>query len=248
MTQRPDTRRLGVIAAALAVVAFGCVTFSASAQDDMGPPPDEQPRFDDRRGGDRPRMRDGDSFSDERRPRRGERGERGDMRERFGEDGPQLSDEEIAEAMEVLKEYDAKVAAHAESLRETNPTRYRMLVRRYMPQIRRLMYLKKSEPEAYELHLDDMRLGAESERLAREYREADRDNDLGRVADLRRELKDVVTRHFDVRQRIKERQLARLEEMVKRLRDQIDERREQRPVLIDGRMDELTSDRRERMW
>lgn len=245
---------LSIVAAALAVMALGMTPLASSnAQDsvDVPPPMDAQSDQQRPRYGERPRMREqrdgsmrkpGGAFGREGGERsQGGRGGRPGGGE--GGEGFMPSDEEIEKAMEVLRAYDAKIAEHADSLRESNPERYRMLVRRYMPQIRRLMYLKESQPETYELHLDEARLGAESERLSRELRE-----NSGNADELRKQLRDAVAKHFDLRQQIKEQQLIRLEEAVEKLRDQLDERLKMKESLIDQRMEELTGKKSDRMW
>jgi hypothetical protein len=105
-----------------------------------------------------------------------------------------------------------------------------------MPGMReRLATLEKSDPEMYKLVKADMDLERQSRELAMQYRRASSDE----RAKLKDKIKELVAKHFDVRQERRALELKRLETQLQKLRENIERRKQARDKLVDQRVSEL---------
>jgi len=95
--------------------------------------------------------------------------------------------------------------------------------------------LQKNDPEMYKLLREDEDLDRQSRQLAMQYRLAPKD---GKEA-IQKELEELVSKHFDVRQQRRALELKRLEEELQRLRDSIDNRNKLREQIVKKRVAEL---------
>jgi len=95
--------------------------------------------------------------------------------------------------------------------------------------------VEENDPEMYPLLKEDYELERQSRELALQYRRAP----ISQRAAIRRQLQEVVTQHFESRQRRRLLELKRLEEELKRLRDAIDRRNEAREEVVGRRVSEL---------
>ena len=101
--------------------------------------------------------------------------------------------------------------------------------------------LEKSDPEMHRLLRDDYELEFRCRELVMQYRRAPAEQRGG----VRRQLKDLVDRHFDVRQQRRLLEVKRLEEELQRLREAINQRNEAREELVGERISELLGDETE---
>ena len=97
------------------------------------------------------------------------------------------------------------------------------------------------DPEMRDLMKQDAELEHQSFQMAQRIREASGDERQR----IRESLGDVVSKHFDVRQKRRELQIKRMEEELKRLRDEIAKRNDARKAIIDNRFRELTGESRD---
>jgi septum formation topological specificity factor MinE len=98
--------------------------------------------------------------------------------------------------------------------------------------------LRQDDPEMHALFVEDEKLDRQTLELASRLRRAAADS----RDKLREELADVVTRHFETRQKRRELQLKRMEEEIERLRAAIAERNKAREKIVADRIEELTGD------
>jgi hypothetical protein len=92
------------------------------------------------------------------------------------------------------------------------------------------------DPEMGKLNAEEVSLDVKARGLAEHYRRATNDS---RRAELREELADLVTQHFEVRQQRRQLELERLEKQLDRLRGAIDKRTVARDSLIKQRTEQL---------
>ena len=95
--------------------------------------------------------------------------------------------------------------------------------------------LEKVDPEMYKLIKADMDLEHQTRDLALQYRRASSDE----RAKLKEQIKDLVAKHFAVRQERRALQLKRIEADVQRLREATERRQKAREKLIEQRVSEL---------
>jgi hypothetical protein len=98
-----------------------------------------------------------------------------------------------------------------------------------------LEFLEKNDPEMYKLVKADMDLERQTRQLAMQYRQASSDQ----RAKLKEKIKDVVGKHFDVRQDRRALELKRLEAELQRLRESMDRRLKAREKLVEQRVSDL---------
>ena len=62
-------------------------------------------------------------------------------------------------------------------------------------------------------------------------------------SEIRKQLEEVVFKHFEVRQQKRQLQLTRLEKELQRMREEIERRTEKRAEIVGKRMAELVGER-----
>jgi hypothetical protein len=78
-----------------------------------------------------------------------------------------------------------------------------------------------------------------SEELLSQYAAADKPDEQKR---LKAELRDALTKQFDVQRQRRELELARVEDRIKKVREQLKKRNEARETIVDRRLDQLIND------
>lgn len=220
----------------------------------------------DQRGEAGRRVPPGDGAGPVDRPMRGNRGFQGDappgdrpagppgadrpetdempaFRQRVGQyyDGPipELTDDLLKEVMAVIKDFDEALYTRLSSAMESNPeavkSRLKLDLRRWMAAVE----LKRTDPELYELNVKDRQYSHETSRLVGEFFAARRQNETDRLEAIRSELDSIVGKHFDVRQKLRERDLSQLEQRLEFLRKQVQQRRERRAEIIKEHLSQL---------
>jgi len=227
------------ISAALAIV--GSISPVGLAQ--LRPPvpsevEDEQAREGDQT--DRPHRRRGphDRGALEGR-RRGLEGRR-----RGGPPDRVLTAEEIEQLLSIMERIHPRFA---ERLRQAGTERARHMLRRHW-RLLGLLRLKEHDPDGFELRVQDMSLERQSRELARQIRDegSSKDSDRGKLA--RKELRELVSQHFEVRQKIKEHELAKLERRIDELRKAIGQRTEKKGQIIEEQHKQLLDESDRSAW
>lgn len=99
-------------------------------------------------------------------------------------------------------------------------------------------FMRQQDPEMFALVSQDEQLEQQTAELADQVRRAS-----GEQRDkLKTQLRDLVNKHFEIRQQRRELQLKRMETELARLREAIKERNEVRESIIQQRLTELTGE------
>jgi hypothetical protein len=98
-----------------------------------------------------------------------------------------------------------------------------------------LQELQRIDPEMYELEKADRELEFESHQLVQRYHRAP----LDQRETMREELKQLIDKHFEVRQSRRELQLKRLQNELEELRTAIERRNEAREQIVGRRVADL---------
>ncbi len=96
--------------------------------------------------------------------------------------------------------------------------------------------MKANDPELYKAMQEDFNLERQSRDLADQYRRARKADQ----AKIKEKLVEIVNKHFEVRQQLRNLEVKRIEEQLKQLRDKIDQRTKNRKDIVDKRITELT--------
>lgn len=218
----------------LSLTALLALTAAVCAAEQSDPPP--TPTDDQAKSA---QARDDDQADDDGDGRRGRR--------RGGQWQPTpLSPEEVEIAVEIVEllNPDSPIAQRIRKQYDEDPEQVSDRIQSAFPRIRFFIQMRRQDPDLFELRVQDLRLSAETSRVARLYHEAAEVEEPSeeRTAALQEELQAVVEEHFEVRQQIREHELGRLEARLMRLRDELDARSEIRESLIADRVEELTSE------
>ena len=180
-------------------------------------------------GEDKPRFRQPD------RRRR----ERGRGRDRPGEPGG-FRTEEFAEDMEriqkFLAEHFPERLGELQSFRRGNPAGFQRRMGQMMPRLRRIMDMLKRNPEAGRLMIREERLEFQIHRSADRYFEV---TEPDRLRELRDEIRRLVEEKFEVRLKLREQEIQRLERRLDAIRKQLDRDIEHRRQRIEQSLGEL---------
>jgi replicative DNA helicase len=98
--------------------------------------------------------------------------------------------------------------------------------------------LKQYDPEMYQLEMSDQQLEREIAGLTQQLRRAPRE----KRDELKIQIKQLVEKHFDVRQSRRQLHVKRLQEDLEKLKQAIDRRNELRPQVIERRVAELVGE------
>lgn len=226
-------KRLWLLAMGLLVCL--AVTVPAVAQQDEEEPedrweeePDERERWEDEPG---ERERGEDEEAWERR------------RHRRDEWVP--TDEDIADALAFLKEFDVWRYREATHLQRRAPEHFRMWIRETIEQMRWMEELKTENPAEYERVVKMRKLEVQCFELAERYRKSRDDTEK---TSFRDQLKTVLNQLFDLRETEKEREIAMLEKELEDLRATVAKRKQNKSVIVQNRLKDLLGERDDMEW
>ncbi|HLJ10470.1 MAG TPA: hypothetical protein VKU82_04740 [Planctomycetaceae bacterium] len=95
------------------------------------------------------------------------------------------------------------------------------------------------DPEMRKLANDEAALAHESQEMVSRYTESDNADEQKKI---KGELRDALAKQFDVQRERRELELTRIEERVRKLREQIKKRNDARDTIIDRRLDQLINE------
>lgn len=213
----------------------GCLVFSivawAMAQTTESEPVDHQP----------PPPRDiaqgPDDFADHGHPPH-------DWRDR---DKP-LDEQEVRDAMDILRQIDPDKAAEIDKAFEQHPDALGEALRKRFPNIGRFLALRNYDPQGFELRIQDLKLSRQSRDCVNRLHEALDAGDDELAATEQVLLAELVAEHFDVRQQMREYELTKLKQRIDNLIVQLQERTTRRDDLIQQRVDDLINNGENDRW
>ena len=95
------------------------------------------------------------------------------------------------------------------------------------------------DPELMELAQAEGELAAQTSEIVERFADSENAAERKRIT---AELRETLAKQFDVQRRRRELELARVDERVSKLRDQIKKRDDARETIIDRRLDQLLND------
>jgi len=140
----------------------------------------------------------------------------------------------------LLAEVDAPMRERIRRLAQDDPDRARVILRRAAPELRELARLKRDDPEAFRLRLAMMQAGRDAWRAAARLHRAERDGaGDDELARRREEVAAAVRRRVEMEQRLKARELERLDERVQRLRTTLAEQSGGVDAIVEEQTEQL---------
>lgn len=208
----------------------------------------ERERGDDREEGEREVRRDRERPEGKRRDRDRPEGERRDRprpeaREGERRDRPEGAD--VERVLHALREMGhGERAEQLRGLRQRQPDRFHAEMREAGEFVRHMREMRERDPEGFELHQRAARMERESHRMAEAVRRTEGDRREAAVRELRQHLNTL----FDLKLRIRAREVERLERELKRLTERLDARRKAKEQIVDQRLRQLTGTQTEWEW
>ena len=170
----------------------------------------------------------------------------GPLRRHDRDQRPSLSPEQIRARLSIVEQVDPQIARQIRRVLDEAPQRAGHMwdrLRQAMPHIERLEHLQKHDPVAFELNVTDLRLQRRSRKLAMRIRHAGSAEQTSEE-----ELRQLIAKHFDIRQRKMEHKLETLEEQIQTLRERVDARRSRQAEIEKHRFKELIGADSELIW
>lgn len=153
----------------------------------------------------------------------------------------ELSPEDEKLLFEVLQEVNPKLVEKIKTWRKVNPERSGRMLARMFNRMQNLIHLKSMDKPMYELKIKDLGLDAQSRTLAAAYRKEPTD-------DAKKQLMDVLSEQFDVRQKMREHELDRLKEKISQLESQLQQRAANRQQIINKQLKDITMKNPRNKW
>lgn len=144
-----------------------------------------------------------------------------------------LTPEQEAHLFTVLQEVNPELIEKIKTWQQVNPERSGRMLARMYERMQDVIQLKQADPAMYELKVQDLKLDARSRLMALAYRREKTD-------ETRKDLLNILTEQFDIRQKIRERELERMKEKIGQLESQLEERASNRQKYIDKQLEEIT--------
>lgn len=172
-----------------------------------------------------------------------DRGDRVGPRDRDHHDRPhrdKLRREEVEAAIEIIERFDPDTAAKLQERYQEDPRKAgRALVERF-PRIRMFLRLREFDPAMFELRVDQIRLARLTMSVAGEYQRAWEQDDTEAIATAEARLRDLLAERFELSQRIREREIAGLEDQLLVLREQLEEQADRKDMEIQQQFERIT--------
>jgi hypothetical protein len=163
---------------------------------------------------------------------------------RFMDHWRHLSEREIDEGMEFMKEHWPERHQLMEQLRASDPDAFRRAFQNIWPQLARIMQVYRGNPQLGEIEVELVTLEFKILRAARAYHHASRDTQSATTSTsggaplppdlqaIREELTALVSQRFDL-------QVKRNELRIQELADQLSQQRERLALQVQNKQDEV---------
>lgn len=158
-----------------------------------------------------------------------------------------LTPEQTQVVVDVVKENMPAIGERLAEAMKSNPDAVRAVIREH-PRLLELARMKRHDPKMFDLRISEMKLERQSRDLMLQYRKAQKSGDQAAMDATREQLRKSVEEHFQLRQEIREQELAKLEQRLAQVKSQIESRRVNKDQLILQRLRELTDEGDRAEW
>ncbi len=158
--------------------------------------------------------------------------------------GPLMS-LEVDEAIDILDLLHPELAAELRRLREDQPQEVARLVATRFPRIRQMLVLKRTDRKMFDLQVSSLRANRDVQRDKERLRELTYAKDVGttpwreRWEAARRDLRNQLTRRFDIQHQIRGLEVDAARRKVKQLEELLNRQWEERKARIDEQFDRM---------
>ncbi len=166
---------------------------------------------------------------------------------------PPLTDVQRKDRLEILKMIEPKMYARLKQF-EKKPQVMRVAIDRVIDsdkvghRIQRLAVMREEDSQGFELQIANIQLTRECTEKGRKLRARKTSAASSASEQQRQKLRKLVGEHFDIRQKMREYELIKLENRIRELRSTLDQRNGSRTALIEKRFLQLTSEPSTAAW
>ncbi len=150
-----------------------------------------------------------------------------------------LTEEERDTLYKILEEVNPELLERLKKWQEADSPHAMSMLTKMRYRFHSLMRVKETDRAMYDLKIQDLKLEMQSQALAKE---------AGQSSEKRAQLKAVLREHFDVRQKIRERDMEKLRQRIAELEKQTQARSNSREQLIEARLKELSQKSQKASW
>jgi cation transport regulator ChaB len=148
-----------------------------------------------------------------------------------------FSSDDVKEFEAWLKKEDPDGYAEIQEIKTVKPMEYGRIVFEFTRNMRLMKILEKKDPEASKGLKDEMVYDVKLRKLCRQYREA---TDDAKKKTIKAEITVTLDKLFDVRTINRQREISKLEEKVKELRGLIEKRKNNKKLIVERKLAEVT--------
>ena len=156
-----------------------------------------------------------------------------------------LNSQQEAEVLKYLEEYYPERVDQLSRIKESRSDTYREQLLRAYTQMIFLNSLKESDPEQYQQVVEERNLEAESNNLATQYKNM---TNISEKEKIKTELETLLNKLFDYRQRNRIVEIERLEERLANLKEENQNRLDNKDEIVKDRLYELLGEKSGLEW
>ncbi len=149
---------------------------------------------------------------------------------------PEERKEIIEKALNFIREYAPLKYEEMMKMKEEEPMKFGHQIRCIVKIMMKLEHLKEVDPEAYKLAEKIARLEGKAFDMAIKYK---REQSEEKREKIKKELKDLLYQIFEMRQRLREMRIKRLEREIERLKEMLKERERMKDKIVEHHLTEL---------
>jgi hypothetical protein len=149
------------------------------------------------------------------------------------------------EALEFLQIVAPFRVEEIKALKSINPPEFHERIVEILGVKHHLDFVKRNDPERYELMLQEAQMDQKSRQLSEQYRRTKTTEEKARI---KLELRTLLDRLFDIREQNKQGEIKHLEEELARLKSTMAERRKNKSQIVTGRLEELLDEKSSLKW
>ena len=157
----------------------------------------------------------------------------------------ELSEKDIEKVMKWLRENEPEMLEKLEGFREREPGAYYHFLREVFMKMERMEEFKKRDPEGYKRMIETSKLDKKIWELMKKYKHAESDEARDKI---KAELKQVLSRLFDLKQAQHKAEIEELEKEVAKLKEIYKHHKENKEQIIEERLKELTGKKKPFDW
>ncbi|MGQ9650032.1 MAG: hypothetical protein ACUVXJ_07970 [Phycisphaerae bacterium] len=166
------------------------------------------------------------------------------------EDDEQMSPEQVAELMNFAEREFPKLHRRLVSLRETNPTMFRNMIRRVRGPVSEIVRIQQHDPKAARQLIDAHRIEVDLTELQSQYQAAKSD---AQREQLKARMRELVIKRCEFRLRRLKAEITELEKRLEHAKKELAKREKDQDQVVDQELNRLltsgaTSPREGRLW